>query len=345
MGCKAASLEQIYGPIAADLRLVEAELELQIRALAENHEKLVERHAYLKEIISSLSSMRGKLLRPALVLLSGRAVGGAGVSRSPGSPLVTMAVAAELVHAASLIHDDIIDHAIVRRARAAMYREFGTSIAVLVGDVLYAQFFSLIADLQLPAAQRLKLVRLFCAVTKSMSQGEIFQHGIKRYHLEITVDDYLAIIRSKTAALMSACCASGALVAAASEPQVTAAADFGHQFGLAFQLMDDQMDQDALPTDLALLQHAGEHARVAGAALARFPASVERCALESLSDFVLAQRAGAVPVACARGLTIAPKPPPPASFLAQPRRSVRSPSALPLTRPIRQTPTGAVPRR
>ena len=272
-------------------------MELQIRSLAENHEKLVARHAYLKEIIASLSSMRGKLLRPALVLLSGRAVAGPGVARTPGSPLVTMAVAAELVHAASLIHDDIIDHAIVRRARAAIYREFGTSIAVLVGDVLYAQFFSLIAGLQLPAEQRLKLVQLFCAVTKSMSQGEIFQHGIKRYHLEITVDDYLAIIRSKTAALMSACCASGALVAAGSEPQVAAAAEFGLQFGLAFQLMDDQMDQDALATELALLQRAGEHARLAGTVLGHFPASESRSALEALTGFVLAQRASAVPAA------------------------------------------------
>ena len=293
----AASLEQIYGPIAADLRLVEGELELQIRSLAENHEKLVDRHAYLKEIIASLSSMRGKLLRPALVLLSGRAVGGPEVARTSGSPLVTMAVAAELVHAASLIHDDIIDHAIVRRAQAAIYREFGTSIAVLVGDVLYAQFFSLIAELKLPAEQRLRLVQLFCAVTKTMSQGEIFQHGIKRYHLEITVDDYLAIIRSKTAALMSACCASGALVGGGSEPQVSAAADFGLQFGLAFQLMDDQMDQDALATELALVQRAGEHARVADAALGRFAASEERSALEALTGFVLTQRADAVPVA------------------------------------------------
>ena len=297
VGCHAASLQQIYAPIAADLRLVETELALQIRSLAENHEKLVDRHAYLKEIIASLSSMRGKLLRPALVLLSGLAVAGPGAARTPGSPLVTMAVAAELVHAASLIHDDIIDHAVVRRAQAAIYREFGTSIAVLVGDVLYAQFFSLIAELQLPAEQRLKLVQLFCAVTKSMSQGEIFQHGIKRYQLEITVDDYLAIIRSKTAALMSACCASGALVGGGSEPQVSAAAEFGLQFGLAFQLMDDQMDQDALATELALVQRAGEHARVAGAALDRFAASAERSTLEALTDFVLAQRAGAVPVA------------------------------------------------
>ena len=297
VGCDAASLQQIYGPIAADLRLVETELELQIRSLAENHEKLVERHAYLKEIIASLSSMRGKLLRPALVLLSGLAVAGPGIARTPGSPLVTMAVAAELVHAASLIHDDIIDHAVVRRARAAVYREFGTSIAVLVGDVLYAQFFSLIAELQLPAERRLKLVQLFCAVTKSMSQGEIFQHGIKRYHLEITVDDYLAIIRSKTAALMSACCASGALVAAGSEPQVTAAAEFGLQFGLAFQLMDDQMDQDALATELALVQRAGRHARLAGTVLGGFPASESRSALEALTGFVLAQRATAEPAA------------------------------------------------
>ena len=241
--------------------------------------------------------MRGKLLRPALVLFSGRAVGGADVTRIPGSPLVTMAVAAELVHAASLIHDDIIDHAVVRRARAAIYREFGTSIAVLVGDVLYAQFFSLIAELPLPAEQRLRLVQLYCAVTKSMSQGEIFQHGIKRYHLEITVDDYLAIIRSKTAALMSACCASGALVGGGSEPQVAAAGEFGLHFGLAFQLMDDQMDQDALATELALVQRAGEHARLAGTILDRFSASEPRSALQALTGFVLAQRATAVPAA------------------------------------------------
>ena len=268
---------------------------MQIRSLAENHEKLIERHAYLKQIIASLSAMRGKLLRPALVLLSGRAVAGSDVARTTGSPLVAMAVAAELVHAASLIHDDIIDHAVVRRARAALYREFGTSIAVLVGDVLYAQFFSLIAELQLPAEQRLRLVQLFCAVTKSMSQGEIFQHGIKRFHLEITIDDYLAIIRSKTAALMSACCASGALVGGGTEPQVAAAGEFGLQFGLAFQLMDDQMDQDALATELALVQRAGEHALLARTILAHFPASESRSALEALTGFVLAQHATIVP--------------------------------------------------
>ena len=265
----------------------------QIRLLAENHEKLVERHAYLKEIIGSLSAMRGKLLRPALVLFSGRVVRNA--SAAAGRPLIAMAVAAELVHAASLIHDDIIDHALLRRSRAALYREFGTSIAVLVGDVLYAQFFTLIAELQLPAEQRLRLVQLFCAVTKTMSQGEIFQHGIKRYDLEITVDDYLAIIRSKTAALMSACCAAGAMVGGGSEAQVSAAGEFGLQFGLAFQLMDDQMDQDAPASELALVQGAREHAQRARTALAALPAGEAHAALAALTDFVLAQRAAVVP--------------------------------------------------
>lgn len=192
---------------------MEAGLERQIRSLAEQHEKLIERHAYLNQVVAALSAMRGKLLRPALVLFSGRTVTGAGGPRAAAdAPLIALAVAAELVHAASLIHDDIIDRAFVRRHHTALYREFGTAIAVLVGDVLYAQFFTLISELPLPAAQRLRLVRLFCAVTKTMSQGEIFQHGAKRYALDLTVDDYLAIIRSKTAALMSACCAAGALV-------------------------------------------------------------------------------------------------------------------------------------
>ena len=285
------ALERIYESIAGDLRLVEAGLERQIRALAENHEKLVDRHAYLKEVIASLSAMRGKLLRPALVLFSGRAAGGRSAAAvQPDSPLIAMAVAAELVHAASLIHDDIIDHAVMRRAHAALYREFGTSIAVLVGDVLYAQFFTLLAELAAPARQRLRLVQLFCAVTKTMSQGEIFQHGIKRYALEITVEDYLAIIRSKTAALMSACCAAGALVAGGAEPHVAAAGEFGLQFGLAFQLMDDQMDQDALATDLAPGRQAQEHALLARTALAGLPPGPACASLDDLTGFVLAQR-------------------------------------------------------
>ena len=292
----AADLGQIYRPIAADLRCVEAGVERQIRLLAENHEKLIERHAYLKEVIGALSAMRGKLLRPALVLFSGKAVSGAsraGASRGAAAPLLAMAVAAELIHAASLIHDDIIDHALTRRAHAALYREFGTSIAVLVGDVLYAQFFTLMAELQLPAAPRLRLVQLFCAVTKTMSQGEIFQHGVKRYDLEVTVDDYLAIIRSKTAGLMSACCAAGALVGGGTEPQIEAAGEFGLHFGLAFQMMDDQMDQDAVAAELPLTHRAGEHARLARTALATLPATPARAALDALTGFVLAQPAAA----------------------------------------------------
>ncbi|MDE0025026.1 MAG: polyprenyl synthetase family protein [Spirochaetaceae bacterium] len=291
-------MRRIYDPIAADLRLVEAGLAGQIQALVENHEKLIDRHAYLKEVIVSLSAMRGKLLRPALVLFSGRAVREpAGAVTQSGSPLIATAVAAELVHAASLIHDDIIDHALMRRAHAALYREFGTSIAVLVGDVLYAQFFTLLAQLRVPAEQRLRLVQLFCAVTKTMSQGEIFQHGIKRYELQITVEDYLAIIRSKTAALMSACCAAGALVAGGSEQQITAAEEFGLQFGLAFQLMDDQMDQDALAGGLAPGRQARVHALSARTALAGLPPGPAYAALDQLTGFVLAQQASAEDVA------------------------------------------------
>ena len=273
---------------------MEAGLESQIRSLAEQHEKLIERHAYLNQVVAALSAMRGKLLRPALVLFAGRAVAGA---RTPAdSPLIALAVAAELVHAASLIHDDIIDRAFVRRHHIALYREFGTAMAVLVGDVLYSQFFTLISELPLPAAQRLRLVQLFCAVTKTMSQAEIFQHGAKRYELDLTIDDYLVIIRSKTAALMSACCAAGALAGGGSEAQITAAGEFGLQFGLVFQLIDDQMDQDA-PAAAGLFPAARAHAGRAHAALAALPAGESRTALEALVNFVVAQHAGVEQVA------------------------------------------------
>lgn len=274
---------------------MEAGLERQIRALAEQHEKLIERHAYLNRVVTALSAMRGKLLRPALVLFSGRAVAGAdgGARTAADSPLITLAVAAEVVHAASLIHDDIIDRALVRRNHTALYREFGTAIAVLVGDVLYSQFFTLISELPLPAAQRLRLVQLFCAVTKTMSQAEIFQHGAKRYDLDLTPDDYLAIIRSKTAALMSACCAAGALAGGGSEARITAAGEFGLQFGLVFQLIDDQMDQDA-PAAAGQFPAVRGHAARARAALAALPAGESRAALDTLTTFVLTQPASEV---------------------------------------------------
>lgn len=287
-------MERIYEPIAADLELVEAGLERQIRSLAEQHEKLIERHAYLNRVVAVLSAMRGKLLRPALVLFSGRAVAGApGAPTAAESPLITLAVAAELVHAASLIHDDIIDRALVRRSHTALYREFGTAIAVLVGDVLYAQFFTLISELPLPVAQRLRLVQLFCAVTKTMSQAEIFQHGAKRYDLDLTVDDYLAIIRSKTAALMSACCAAGALAGGGSEAQFTAAGEFGLQFGLVFQLIDDRMDRDA-PAAGGACSALRAHTARARTALAALPAGESRTALDALTSFVLTQHAAEV---------------------------------------------------
>lgn len=292
-GCGALPLERIYEPIAADLELVEAGLERQIRSLAEQHEKLIERHAYLNRVVAVLSAMRGKLLRPALVLFSGRAVAGAARPTAADSPLITLAVAAELVHAASLIHDDIIDRALVRRSHTALYREFGTAIAVLVGDVLYAQFFTLISELPLPAAQRLRLVQLFCAVTKTMSQAEIFQHGAKRYDLDLTIDDYLAIIRSKTAALMSACCAAGALAGGGSEAQFTAAGEFGLQFGLVFQLIDDRMDRDAPAAD-GTYSALRAHTARARTALAALPAGESRTALDALTDFVLTQHAAEV---------------------------------------------------
>ena len=277
------TLKDLYEPIAPELVLVEQGLENQIKLIAENHEKLVERHLYLKDVIRQLSLMRGKLLRPALVLLCGKIVGS-----ELTTELVSMAIASELVHAASLIHDDIIDNAITRRARKALYREFGISIAVLVGDVLYAQFFTLITELNLSSEARLRLMQLFCAVTKRMSQGEIFQHGIKRYKIEPTVEDYLVIIKSKTASLMEACCAAGALVGGGTNRQVKEASDFGCQFGLVFQLIDDQMDKDQ---QVATGANGDKNAAIKAAykSLETFPESEAKISLINLITVVISQ--------------------------------------------------------
>ena len=173
----------------------------------------------------------GKRLRPALVLLAGQA--GAAASREA---LIDTAAAVELIHTATLIHDDIIDQSPMRRLQPTFHARWGTERAVLMGDYLYATAFSLLARLQSPY-----VMQLMSGVCQRLCRGEL-REVEARFRLNLTEAEYLQIINDKTASLIAACCESGAYLSGASNEVVQQLNRFGLNFGLAFQIIDDCLD-------------------------------------------------------------------------------------------------------
>ncbi|HHX73961.1 MAG TPA: polyprenyl synthetase family protein, partial [Firmicutes bacterium] len=172
----------------------------------------------------------GKRLRPALVLLCG--------SFAPAfrSILVDVACAAELIHTASLVHDDVIDEAAYRRSRPTLSASFGQRQAVLYGDFLFAKAFSLLTGHGLSSVlgNMTRAISLMC-------EGEISQ-ARALYDCRQTEADYYAYIYKKTAFFISACCLSGAEAGGLQQPLPNLLAAYGLQLGYAFQITDDLLD-------------------------------------------------------------------------------------------------------
>ncbi|WP_417909311.1 polyprenyl synthetase family protein [Candidatus Electronema sp. PJ] len=174
---------------------------------------------------------KGKRLRPLLTTVSSRLCGGRD-SRELG----LLAAAFEYLHTATLIHDDVLDHAEQRRGRKSVVEQHGLAAAILAGDWLHARSMRLIGEL---AGQ--KGLETFCAATVDMVDGEFLQ---MRYAADpaVTEAQYLAVIGKKTAGLISAACAIGALHGQGCPEQVAALARYGEKIGLAFQIADDLLD-------------------------------------------------------------------------------------------------------
>lgn len=171
----------------------------------------------------------GKRLRPVLVLLSSRASG------TPTSASEDLAVAVEVIHVASLLHDDVMDEASLRRGQPAVRKTWGNRMAVLVGDYLAAAAYYELAGLDSPQ----RYVGVLAQVAMSMCGSEAtFAAG----GAQVTPDECLEVARGKTAALIAACCELGALSAGAPEASVEALRDYGQNLGLAFQITDDLLD-------------------------------------------------------------------------------------------------------
>ena len=225
-----AALDQIYAPVRSDLDA----LERLFRA------ELSSEDPFVGQLVTHVLASRGKMLRPALVCLSAQAArDGAGALVGRADDLLGVAGAVELIHVASLIHDDVIDAADVRRGQASVNAVWGNQVAVLLGDFLFSKAFHILARLRAPA-----VAAAMAAATVRMAQAEIMQ--IKYGNTPHTDDRiYFGIIDGKTAALTGAACRCGALTAGARPDAADALAAFGLEWGMAFQITDDALDVTA----------------------------------------------------------------------------------------------------
>lgn len=213
-------LADLYAPIAAELAASE-------RIFAE---ELSSRLPHVQALVDHSAGFRGKRVRPALLLLSGKACGGTTPEHA------TLAAVVEMIHTATLVHDDILDEAIVRRHTATVNTEWGNETAVLLGDYLFTHAFHLAASVESTQA-----CRWIGRATNRVCEGEMHQvHN--RGNLDLDEENYLAIIRGKTAELTAVSCRLGAYYSGASPELVDRLETFGRELGVAFQIADDLLD-------------------------------------------------------------------------------------------------------
>jgi octaprenyl-diphosphate synthase len=181
-------------------------------------------------LVRHVSRFRGKMLRPLLVLLSGKACG------SVNEAHTVLATVVEMVHMATLVHDDVLDEAELRRKGATINHLRGNEAAVLLGDYLISHSFHLCSSLDSQFASR-----VIGRTTNEVCEGELLQiHN--RNNLDLDEETYLQIISHKTAALCASCCLLGAKFAGANDITTEALRDYGQALGTAFQIQDDILD-------------------------------------------------------------------------------------------------------
>lgn len=180
--------------------------------------------------MTNLFAAGGKRLRPALVLLSARC------GRYDLQPLTPAAMAVELTHAATLVHDDVIDRSSVRRGRPTVAAALGDEPAIVIGDFYFAKAYE-----QAARTQSTEVVGVLARTVMEICAGEVRQQAI-RYLYSTGIDEYMQRIEAKTATLLAACCDIGALLAGLPDAQRSALHAYGRLLGLAFQIADDVLD-------------------------------------------------------------------------------------------------------
>ncbi len=212
--------KEVFDLVRADLQKVEEEFCQQSISSVQP----------ITEIGQYLQGNGGKRLRPALVLLSSKLCG------FEGQAAIRLGTVVELIHTATLVHDDVIDEAELRRGRPSTNSRWGNHLSVLAGDWLYMQAFNIALG-----ERNFKILDLFIAMTQAMVEGELLQLTWQR-RIDVPEDVYFELTYRKTAYLFSVCLRLGAVLAGKSEEEENLLGSYGLNLGLSFQLIDDVLD-------------------------------------------------------------------------------------------------------
>ena len=213
-------LVQMFEPVRADLEAVEREFERQVQSKV----------GVIPEIGGYIQKSGGKRVRPAVLLMAARLCG------YSGPRAILNAAVVEFIHTATLVHDDIIDNADVRRGQKAVHSRWGSDVTVLAGDFLYIKSMAMALT-----QDTLDVVRLLCDVTLRMIEGELYQLT-KNGVVDISEDEHFEIIRRKTAYLFAGCAQIGGMLGEVGEEKELALREYGFNLGVMFQLVDDLLD-------------------------------------------------------------------------------------------------------
>ncbi len=259
------SLESVYQPIQRELSLVEDAL----KALAKSFG-----FSSVNKVVDHFFQKPGKLLRPALALFAARAV----APSISEEKFISLGVGLELIHSASLVHDDILDDDIARRGQATLNGAWGNKVALLAGDIIYSRAYGLLTQL-LPKDDLLTVVNL----NEYMISAEVEQAR----STELSREAYYRIIEGKTARFMSLCCQLGASLGGASPEHKSIITNFGLKYGLAYQLFDDAVDQDLNCAEVDPLHEGQMVLQQALEVLASLPPSEGKTGLEAMARYSL----------------------------------------------------------
>ena len=206
-------------------------IDTELKNLEESLSKSISSEISLAtEVSTYLVNSGGKRIRPLICILIAKALG------YKGNKLTQLASSIELLHTATLIHDDVVDESSSRRGRESIHKKWDNAHGVLVGDFVYSKAFQLMAGLRNP-----KIIKILADSTNIISEGEVLQLSLKNKAI-ISEKDYFEIIGRKTAELFKAASQSAAVLSGASNEVVKTAGDFAYSLGIAFQIQDDLLD-------------------------------------------------------------------------------------------------------
>ena len=235
-------------PVTDALLAIQAPVRQQLDLVVdEMHEIVSSKLPMIEQVSAHLLRMRGKMFRPTLTLLSSAVTGEA------NARAIRLAAVVELMHLATLVHDDSVDHSVLRRGLPTVNSLFSHQVSVIMGDFLYTRAHSALVEVG-----DLEFLRILTTVANELTIGEMRQLGAVE-GLGFSEDDYFALIRSKTAVLISAACETGALCGASRYR--SALARYGELLGMAFQIADDILDYTSdsavtgKPSGLDLREH------------------------------------------------------------------------------------------